>query len=95
VVSLSLVADLHDGAAESAGMVPDVLNSAIRQRHAVSAYHVAVCVRLPVFTVIYMSVRIMHAVGELEGMPLFIVLMVAVVSVMGGQEVTEDQVLYE
>ena len=47
------------------------------------------------FTVIYMSVGIMHAVGELEGMPLFIVLMVAVVSVMEGQEVTEDQVLYE
>ena len=40
-----------------------------------------------------MSVGIMHAVGELEGMPLLMVM--TMVSVMEGEQVTEDQVLDE
>ena len=63
MVSLAFIADLHNGAANAASVIPglcqnfreeagdraelpDVLNPAIRQRHAVSAHHVAVSIRL-------------------------------------------------
>ena len=45
------------------------------------------------FTVLGVSVGVAHPVGELEGMPLLMVM--TMVSVMEGEQVTEDQVLDE
>lgn len=90
MVGLALIADLHNGASYAASVIPDVLNPAIRQRHTVPAHHVPVCVRLSVLTVLGVGVGVAHPVGKLEWMPSLVVRVVAVVTVMEGEEAAED-----
>ena len=84
---LAGVAHLHPGAVVAARRVADSLQAAVRQRHAVLTRHVALTVPLPLLAELGLVVGVQHAVREMEGVPLFmivgllVVLMVVIIMV--------------
>ena len=77
VSGLALVADLHHSAAIAAiSSVGHVLDPAVRERHAVLALDVPLGVPGPALAEVGVVVIVVHAVGEVEGVGLVVLLMV-------------------
>ena len=77
VMSLAGVSDLHHGAAVSAiGVVSHVLDSAVRERHAVLALDVPLGVPGPALAEVGVVLIVVHAVSEVEGIGLVVFLVV-------------------
>merc|ERR1719278_1574044 len=75
---LALVADLHHGAAiASISVVSHVLDPAVRESHAVLALDVPVTVPGPALAEVGVVVIVVDPVGEVEGVGLVVLLLVA------------------
>ena len=79
VSGLSLVADIHHGAAIAAiSCVGHILDPAVRERHAVLALDVALGVPMPALAEVGVVLIVMDSVGEAEGVGLIVLLVTAV-----------------
>ena len=78
VSGLSLVADLHHGAAIAAiSCVGHILDPAVRESHTVLALDVALGVSMPALAEVGVVLIVMDSVGEAEGVGLIILLVTA------------------